>query len=67
MSNRLKELVYGAISDILAEFLPFRASPSQEKNLLMISITESNQSICFIDDIEKVFRFELVEIVDRIV
>ena len=33
----------------------------------MINMTEEAEKIIFIDDIEKVFKFELTDIVDKII
>jgi hypothetical protein len=67
MSNKLKEVVYQAIAAISHELSSYGTHQGQTRSLLLINLTENNQTISFIDDIEKVFRFELLEIIDKIV
>jgi hypothetical protein len=67
MSNKLKELIYSSISDIFNELSAYGANRDKIRSLLLINITENGQNISFIDDIDKVFRFELLEVIDKIV
>ena len=57
MSNKLKEIVYNAISQIYQELSSEGISTGQVRSLLLINLTENNQKINFIDDIDQVFRF----------
>lgn len=67
MSNKLKEVLYINLSALSQEFSKFHSHPQTDAmNLLTVNMTEEGESITFIDDIEKVFKVELVEIIEKI-
>jgi len=53
MSNKLKEIIYNTIEDIINEFNMFEGIREKDssKNLLIINLTEESEKIAFIDDI----------------
>lgn len=59
MANKLKEVIYNTIKDIINEFNMYEGESKDQqscKNLLIINLSEENDKITFIDDIEKVFQ-----------